>query len=135
MPAIVWNESYSVRIQEIDQQHQKLVALINELDTAMSAGKGKEALAKILHSLIQYTKIHFATEERLMQTHGYQEYSAHKAEHDDLTQKVVQLQQQFGKSQIGLTIPIMNFLCQWLTTHILGADKKYSGFLVGKGVR
>lgn len=134
MPAIVWNDTYSVRIKQLDQQHQQLVKLVNELDEAMRSGKGKDVLAKTLSTLIDYTKTHFVTEERLLQTFGYPEFMAHKVEHDRLTEKVLQLQQQIAKSQIGLTIPIMTFLCDWLRTHILGSDMKYGSFLNGKGV-
>ncbi len=135
MSAIVWKDTYSVNVQEIDEQHRKLIALINELDAAMASGKGKDVLAKTLGAVIQYTRTHFANEERLMSTHGYPDFAPHKAEHDKLTKEVVQLQHKFQQSQIGLSIPTLSFLNQWLTTHILNTDKKYSAHLNGKGVR
>jgi len=61
----------SVNIQSIDEQHKKLVALVNNLNDAMSSGKGQLIMGKILDDLVAYTKTHFATEERLMTTHTY----------------------------------------------------------------
>ena len=55
MALINWNNSMSVRVAKIDQQHQKLIAMINDLDDAMKQGKGKEVLGKVLSSLISYT--------------------------------------------------------------------------------
>jgi hemerythrin len=135
MPAITWTANLSVNIAAIDKEHQKLVALINELDAAMASGKGKDILAKILGALISYTQTHFGNEERLMAQQGYPEAAQHCAEHLALTRKVLDLQSQFQQNRIGLTIPTLKFLTDWLTTHILGTDKKYGPYLNGKGIR
>ena len=134
MTYFAWNEKYSVHIREIDEQHKKLVALINELFEAMKTGQGQEILGKVIAGLITYTKSHFATEERLMRDHGYAEYLVHKQVHDSLTKKVLELNGQFQAGQTALTIQVSNFLKDWLTNHILGTDKKYSAFLNSKGV-
>jgi hemerythrin len=55
MALIAWSDSISVQVAEIDQQHKKLIAMINELSAAMKAGKGNEVLGKIADSLIGYT--------------------------------------------------------------------------------
>ena len=64
MALIEWNDEYSVKVKEIDQQHMKLVNLINELHLAMKEARGREVVGKILTDLISYTKFHFSTEER-----------------------------------------------------------------------
>ena len=135
MTYFAWNEKYSVHIREIDEQHKKLVSLVNELFEAMQAGKGKDVLGKVLSGLVTYTKSHFATEERLMRDHGYDEYLVHKQVHDSLTKKVLELNAQFQSGQTALTIQVSNFLKDWLTNHILGTDKKYSALLNRKGVK
>ena len=134
MTYFAWNEKYSVHIREIDEQHKKLVALINELFEAMKAGQGQEILGKVIAGLITYTKSHFATEERLMRDHGYAEYLVHKQIHDSLTKKVMDLNNQYQAGQAALTVQVTNFLKDWLINHILGTDKKYSAFLNSKGI-
>ena len=79
--------------------------------------------------------MHFATEEMLMQSHGYPDYPTHKAEHEQLASKVVDFQNKFLSKEVGLTIEVMEFLKDWLSKHILASDKKYSPFLNSKGVR
>ncbi len=54
-----WSEEYSVNVNGLDNQHKKLVDLINELHSAMKEGKSKEVLGKIIEELISYTKFHF----------------------------------------------------------------------------
>lgn len=134
MALFVWSDRYSVNINEIDNQHKKLVDLLNSLHDSMKAGRGNEVLGKTLTELIQYVGTHFATEEKLFRTYGYPEYSAHKAEHDKLTQKAIELQKNFQQGAPVLTVEVLGFLKDWLQNHILGTDKKYSQFLNSKGV-
>lgn len=129
-----WKDTYSVKIGVIDVQHRGLVNYLNELHLAMVEGRGKETLGKILANLIKYTQNHFATEERLLQLHGYPDYTSHKAEHDHLTTKVLGFQTRFQANEVGLTLDVMEFLKDWLSHHILGSDQKYSPFLNAQGV-
>jgi len=63
MSIIQWDESLSVKVKEIDAQHQKLINLLNELFDAMRVGKGNQILGGILHGLLTYTQTHFKNEE------------------------------------------------------------------------
>lgn len=134
MALFPWKKEYSVNIAEIDQQHQQLVAMVNELHDAMTAQKGKEVLGLILTKLISYTSTHFATEEKLMQQHGYPDYDTHKAKHEKMVAKVLALQNDYKSGKITLTFEVSKFLQDWLNKHILGTDMKYSTFLNNKGV-
>ncbi|MEW5747024.1 MAG: bacteriohemerythrin [Nitrospirota bacterium] len=134
MALMDWSDKLSVNIREIDEQHRKLISMINELHDAMKAGKGKEVVGPILTGLVQYVATHFATEERLMKTHAYPEYLKHKVEHDNLTRQALDLQKQFQEGKPVLTVELMTFLKNWLSSHILGTDKSYSPYLNSKGV-
>jgi hemerythrin len=123
-----------VNIKEIDLQHQKLVELINNLHDGMKAGKGKEILGEILSELVNYTSFHFAFEEKLLEKYVYPETIAHKRQHSDLVGQVLAYKESYESGKTVLSIEIMNFLKDWLTTHITGTDKKYSTFLNSKGV-
>jgi hemerythrin len=129
-----WSEIYSVKIGIVDTQHKNLVNILNELHQAMVGGHGKDKLGQVLSNLIKYTQVHFATEEKLMQAHGYTDFPAHKAEHDQLTSRVLEYRRKFLANEIGLTVEVMDFLKDWLSKHILGSDKKYAPFLNAKGV-
>jgi len=136
MSLIAWNDRLSVGIASIDKEHQKLVALLNDFYDAVQAGHGKESLASVLAALVDYTKKHFANEEQLFAKTGYPEATAHKKAHDDLTHQVLDIQQKYAKGA-GTALPTetLNFLKNWLITHIQGADRKYSSHLVSHGVR
>ena len=129
MAFLTWNDKYSVGIRNLDDQHKKLIEILNQLYEAMKAGKGNEILGKVLVDLITYTKTHFAAEENLMQIRNYPHFAAHKAEHDKLTKKAVELEQQFRAGKTALSVEVAQFLKTWLNDHILGMDKKYGPFL------
>lgn len=135
MVAIQWSDQYSVSIAEIDKQHKFLIDLVNDLSNAMHEGKGNDILGEILSDLIRYTDIHFKTEEKYFDQYGYPDKLKHKQEHTELIAKVLDFKQKFDSNRAGLTLPVMSFLVDWLKTHIVGSDKKYTAFLNSKGLK
>jgi hemerythrin len=135
MALLEWKDSFSVSIPKFDDQHKKLISLINDLHAAMGAGKGKEVLGKIFAELIEYTKSHFADEEAEFKKYNYPETFFHQKEHEKLTNDVVKYYNEFTAGKATISIEIMNFLKNWLQNHIMGTDKKYSSYLKAKGVK
>jgi hemerythrin len=129
-----WKPTFSVQIREIDVEHQNLFRVAEELHSAMASGKGKVVLARILDRLLQYTRVHFAHEERLMAVSGYPEFASHKAEHEALTRKVEEFQSTFRAGQAAITVQLLLFLKTWLERHIASSDQKYSPYVRGKAV-
>lgn len=116
----------------MDAQHRKLVDLLNQLETAMQKGKGREVVGQVLGELIRYTQTHFLSEESLMAAHRFPDLAAHKIEHAKLTQRVVKFKTDFDGGKVALTIPVLSFLEDWLVNHIQGHDKVYGKVIAGK---
>lgn len=135
MSLIMWNDRLSVGIASIDKEHQKLVGLLNNFYDAVQGGKGKESLAKLLGELIDYTKVHFSNEEKLFAKTAYPDAAVHKKAHDDLAHQVVEIQNKYAAgASAALSVETLNFLKNWLLTHIQGTDKKYVPHLTGHGI-
>ncbi len=135
MALINWNSDLSVNVAEIDQQHQKLISMINELNDAMKQGKSKDIMGKIVGDLISYTATHFKTEEKYFAQFQYPDADSHNKEHSAFVQKVTGVKERFENGQISLSIEIMNFLRDWLQKHIKGTDKKYSKLFNENGLK
>lgn len=135
MALITWNDSLSVNVAEIDQQHKKLVALINDLNDAMSVGKGKDILGRIVNDLVVYTATHFKAEEKYFAQFGYPDTFNHRREHVAFVKKVTAFKEGFEKGNLPLTVEVMRFMSDWLKKHIMGTDKKYSQFFNDKGLK
>src|ERR1039458_7281820 len=79
-----WSNEYSVEVESIDKQHQKLFETVNELHKAMKAGKGGLLTPEIVKRLAAYAQAHFAAEEGAMKRANYPDFASHRAEHDKL---------------------------------------------------
>jgi hemerythrin len=134
MALLSWSDSYSVKVKQFDEQHKKLIDMINQLHDAMKSGKGSETMGPVLKALATYTQTHFAAEEQLMKHYGYPDYESHKKEHNQLVMQVVDIQKQLLAGKAPITQTVMNFLRDWLVKHIQGVDKNYGLFFNGKGV-
>jgi hemerythrin len=132
---LIWDSSYSVNIAEIDQQHQMLMSMINELSNNIVQGESRAVLEKILDGLASYSGAHFAAEERLFDKYSYPWSNTHKAEHQAFTQRVTSIIQEYKHEKTGLTHQTLNLWSDWLKNHIISKDKTYSYFLVNKGLK
>lgn len=135
MALIKWDDSFSVNVGKIDDQHRALVTMNNELNEAMAQGKGKDVLGKIVNGLISYTATHFKTEEDYFNTFRYPEKDSHKKEHVEFVRKVTEFKDGFESGKLSLSIEVMTFLSNWLRNHIKVVDKKYSRFFNEKGLK
>jgi hemerythrin len=135
MPLMTWTEKLSVGVVALDNDHKKLVAMVNDLYDAMQAGHGRDKLGPILGELIKYTKEHFAREESFFARTGYPAAGPHKQQHEALTRQVVEVQEKYaGGSAATLSLDVMHFLRTWLVNHIQGSDQAYRAHLNDKGI-
>ena len=132
-----WTQEYSVNVVKIDDQHKKLIGIINELYEALSIeGSKKEAINKVIGELYDYTKYHFSAEEELMRKFSYPQYINHKSTHDNFIMKIVEFQDEYRQGRIlVLSVELIQFVRDWLFKHILTVDKQYSSFFNQQGVR
>ncbi|MCK5690357.1 hemerythrin family protein [Myxococcota bacterium] len=128
MALITWEDSFSVNMKEIDDQHKIIIKLINDLDDARLENRDKEVVIKIIVGLANYTLTHFATEETYFQKYGYSDTQAHNKEHRDFIKQVVEFKTGYDLGRAQLTTEILEFLRNWLRDHILGSDQKYVEF-------
>ena len=136
MSLMEWTERMSVGVTQFDDEHKKLIVLINDLFDAVQAGRGRQALGAVLDELVDYTKTHFAHEEHQFKKAGYPAFAEHKKEHDTLTKQVIDIQRKYHAGATAmLSMEVMSFLKSWLVNHIQGTDSLYTAFLNEKGVK
>ena len=135
MALMSWNNKYSVGVDELDNQHKKLMEILNELHAATMIGKAKEAAVKILPRLVVVAKEHFAAEERLMESIHFPGLDAHRAKHRDLTAKVAEFAARHEKGDPTVYMEALYFVRDWLHKHMQGEDQEYAAWLKSRGAR
>lgn len=134
MPYIEWQEEYSVGIQLFDEQHRRLIAILNQVHEAVAGQAGKPTIRRIFVELAEYTDYHFRAEESLLELYDFPFKEEHKKQHLELSIQLLDLQIRFREGDYNISNAILTFLNEWLVNHILSQDKEYSTFLNGKGV-
>ena len=119
---ITWNQEMSVGRVDIDNQHKKLVLIINWLHREVSAGSTCN-IGRILESLLQYTAYHFGYEEDLFAHAGYPWSDGHKREHANFIEFMMKQQERWEMTGEENLEGLRDYLKAWLVEHICGADK------------
>ncbi len=125
---------YSVGVARLDQDHQFLAELLNQMHVALIQKRDRAQAVQLLDRFVQDVRRHFNAEEAALEEAGYPELEAHVAEHQLLLTEAADLLRQFQAGSIsGLAFP--NFLKHWLIGHIRDSDRKYAACLRRKGLR
>jgi hemerythrin-like metal-binding protein len=124
-------ERLTTHVDAMDQEHIKLIDIMNHLYARHEAKATKSELSSIIRELASWTTTHFDHEEKFFATLPYTQASVHKKIHHDLLERLRQHQAEFEKSG-QLTPDFFRFLKTWLTAHIMGIDTKY-GVIAASG--
>lgn len=129
MALMDWDNSYSVGIAAIDEQHRRWIGILNRLHDAMVAGKGRAFQEAILSEMVAYTRTHFLQEELMLKVKGYPKLAEHREKHAAFTKQVQELEAKVLSGAPVLTIDMMEILKRWLREHILSEDMQYGNYL------
>ncbi len=119
-----WEPGFNLGIPEIDNQHKRIIDLINDLNKAFVENDTNQRIGKILDELSEYADYHFKTEEKYFEVSNFPLMNEHIAQHEYFISKVEDFRKKFESGQ-PITFRLMKFLRGWLTNHILDADREY----------
>jgi hemerythrin-like metal-binding protein len=124
-----WRPAYSVGEPAIDGQHVELFALIGRLDMAIWSPESCPDAPGLVAELIEFAKLHFATEEGFMRRGGYPELAAHSREHESLLRDATAYRARIDCGDAEAIEELDSFLKDWALKHTLLADRQYISYL------
>ena len=130
--ALPWSRIFRVGVTEIDDQHQTIVRMINQLHAAKV--NGDDIRREVIIGLAEYVAVHFATEARLMSAYHYPQSDSHHREHDAFSRSVAQLVEGLARGEVPDMDALIRFLRHWLIVHILESDMALGRALNALGV-
>ena len=127
MQAFQWNHCFATGLADVDEQHQRLVDVINRFGALIMREDGATAaeLEVVFAELAQYASFHFAEEEALMAASGLtpQYVESHRQKHLQFMAEVTLLYEGISADNRGAAKGLLEFLTNWLAYHILGSDQ------------
>lgn len=135
MTLLTWSHACSVGVRAMDDQHGILMEAINALRLALVQGAGQEKISELLDEFVEFTRMHFWSEEQLMERTGFAGLEEHRAEHHRMLAEILQWAHRL---QYGERVQLRPLLCKLhhgFLNHVEKVDQKYAPWLRGHGVR
>jgi hemerythrin-like metal-binding protein len=123
---VEWKPFYSVGDAAMDEEHKRLLGMIDDLYEASRQKDGQQQFQGVLDRLVDYTMTHFEHEERLMRQCGFPNFDAHKMMHEEMRRRSFAFRD--GAEAIKPR-DLLEFLRGWWTRHIQNQDQGYSPYL------
>jgi CRP/FNR family transcriptional regulator len=126
---LAWDSAYSIGVDAIDEQHRRLFDISNRFYDAWRVRAGRDALCRIFDELLEYTRYHFAEEEKLMRQIGYPGLPQHRRSHEELVDLVGRFRRQLESGALGIETEALEFVKTWLNIHVLEDDRDIGDYL------
>ncbi len=123
---VEWKPFYSVGDATIDEQHKKLLGIVDELYVATQMGHNAARVQAVVERLVEYAMSHFQHEERAMWDCGFPDFEAHKALHDEMRRRSLEFQANPAALSEN---DLLQFVKSWWVRHIQNQDRKYAPYL------
>ena len=134
MTLLTWNHACGVGVRAMDDQHGILMDTMNELRLAVVHGRGREQVSELLDRLIEFTRMHYWSEEQLLEQNGFPGLAAHRAAHHSL---LAQMMEAAHRVQYSRGVEMNSLLCRLrdgYMEHTEGLDQEYGPWLNERGV-
>lgn len=113
----------------MDGEHQLQVSLLRTLGHAIESGKDSATVAAVLDQLIDYSDVHFMSEELLMRLASYDGYDEHVADHVTIIEALKTLGTQYRTGNANLVAGSAKAALDFLLRHIETRDRQYAGWI------
>jgi hemerythrin len=138
VPYIEWDNSLSVGVEVIDEQHMRIVDYINEihdtLHAPMTVSDREERVMQVVNSAIDYTESHFDFEEDMLEKVNYPYLKAHTRVHQLFVRRIHDYKTRLENGE-DIARELMDTLMHWLLNHIRSEDKNYAKWMSGTDER
>ena len=135
MNKIIWSDKFSVGIEELDDQHQRIIELINKLLDFNEELPCEVVTTNTLREMIRYARTHLIFEEKLLEKNNYPDYENHCSLHKQYLQDIAELSTNVTDNCNYETLKeLLKYLVHWWENHILNEDMKFKEHLKEKGL-
>ena len=125
MVLIEWRKDFETGVADVDHEHKELVDLINALDARLGEKVDDQTVSDFLGEVFARISAHFALEESIMRKHAYDEYAAHKAEHEALLDDIRDIMDDFSEGRFrDYSEALSAAVRDWFVNHFKTKDAR-----------
>ena len=130
MEFVEWTEKYSTGHPLVDAYHHIFFQMVEEFGLALQQGDAVGMQDRIAF-LVDYTFMHFDSEERVMAQAGYADLEAHRASHQHFRDQVNAIHRRYVDNPEGVQAEeVLSLVQDWFAHHILGEDLRFRNRLI-----
>lgn len=131
MESLIWSKTFETQVPEMDQQHQNLFRIINQLIHMRNDGiSDRGRIFEVLSRMADYSQYHFRFENNFIRQETYIGRTRHLDAHDLYLAKLNRFIDEFTTEKSDLKAEILNFLVEWWSKHILETDKELGAHII-----
>jgi hemerythrin len=135
MAFIDWDETFSVGVASIDEQHKRMVDIVIALYNSIIPGMSDATFAGLFDSLVDCAETHFKHEESFFERTDYSRAEQHRQKHNALKEQIAFWREDvINRGDPEKSRTMMEFLKSWLVDHVKDEDKKLGAHLNAKGI-
>jgi len=135
MKKLVWTDEYSVGVKSLDEQHKKIIELINTLIEHHNDSVDSDTIFNVLQEMMKYAQKHLDDEEKLLEGYEYPDLMRHTSVHVAYLERVSEFSFEVMAHNNDISAKLLEFLKDWWIQHILHEDMQYRSFFELKGVK
>lgn len=125
MALIEWRDEFKVGVASVDHEHEEMIALINDLHGEIAQDADKETVMGFLGEILAKISAHFALEEQTMRERRYDQYKAHKADHEHLLDEIRDIMDRYESgANIDYEETLAAELRDWFGNHFKTKDAR-----------
>ena len=125
MICVEWIPKFNLGINEIDDQHKRLIDIMNKLCNSLNQAEEGNIISEVIKEMWSYAHYHFELEEKYFDEFHYEKSEAHKAWHREFYKKVEALAKEFDEGKKSVSIDTISFLGGWFIDHTQTFDREY----------
>jgi hemerythrin len=129
MRSIKWSTSEAIWIDEIDDEHKAIFAVVADMQRVLLDSRPLADIRAILERLTGAIKDHFAHEQRLMHASRYPGLGWHKRQHYSARRNVRRFTLGIERGDRHAGLAMVEYLTAWLRNHTRVADRMMGSYL------
>lgn len=133
MEVLAWDDSFKIEIPLIDERNQHFMKIVVRLEELNAIKRKREedfdSIGEVLADIMEFAKMHFNEEERILVSEQYPEVNQHRQAHKRFIKKIMAFRRLFSEDPGKVADDVVEYARAWLPLHIKEQDSRYAPFI------